>query len=96
MTTREDKRMIKLEFFSKVSLFGHTLKDSAHPFFGAWSFLLVHIRFTPSGGPKGFVNCTFKKSNHESWAIKSDHEKRPSFMVRFQVPWCKPALSSHV
>ena len=33
--------------------FGHIIKKSAHSFFlGAWSFLLVHIWFTPSEGPK--------------------------------------------
>ena len=38
----------------------YILKKPAHPFFGAWSLLLVHIRFTPSQGPEGFKNA-FKK-----------------------------------
>ena len=32
------------------------IKKKAHPLFGAWSFLLICIRFTPSEGPKGFIN----------------------------------------
>ena len=56
MKTRENKRMVKLEFFSQTALFGHILRKTAHSLFGAWSFLLVHIQFTPSKGPKGFVN----------------------------------------
>ena len=55
MKTREDKRMIKLEYFFKISIFEHILKKLAHLFFGAWSFFLVHIQFTPNEGPKGFV-----------------------------------------
>ena len=56
----EDKRMVKLFFlffFLKTSFFGHILKTKiAQSVFGAWSFLLVHICFTPNKGPKGFVN----------------------------------------
>jgi hypothetical protein len=46
MKTREDKRMVKLDFlFSfKIEFFGHLLKKiSTFIFFGARSFLLVHI-----------------------------------------------------
>jgi hypothetical protein len=60
---REDKDKRRQEngqtwilFLFKTALFGHMLKKSAHSFFGAWSFLLVHVWFTPSEGPKGFVN----------------------------------------
>jgi hypothetical protein len=36
-------------------LFGGTyFLKSAHSFFGAWSFVLVHIQSTPSEGPKTF------------------------------------------
>ena len=53
MNKRENRRMIKLVFFpKKTALFGHINTFT----FGAWSFLLVHIPFTPSEGPKGFVN----------------------------------------
>ena len=31
----------------KIVLFGHILKKLAHPLFGAWSLLLVHVQFTP-------------------------------------------------
>ena len=57
MKTREDKRiMVKLESFSKLSVLGHILKKISTFTFGAWSFLLVHIRFTPDEEPKGFVS----------------------------------------
>ena len=51
----EDKRRQKnylTWIFFKTALFRLTLKTSAHSLFGAWSFLLVHIRITPSEGPK--------------------------------------------
>jgi hypothetical protein len=49
----EDKIMVKRDFFSKLPIFGHILegKNSTHSLFGPWSFLLIHIRFTPSEGP---------------------------------------------
>ena len=42
--------------------------------------------------PKAFINWFFKRSDHESWTMESDHGKRPSSMVRLHGPWCKPAL----
>ena len=68
------------------------LKKLAHPFFGAWLVLLIHIQCTLSEGPKGFVNSFLKKLDHGSWTIKSDHGKIPPSMVWFHGPWCKPAL----
>ena len=56
-------------------------KISTHSLFGAWSFLLIHIGFTPCEGPKGFVNWFLKKLNHGSWTVKLDHGKRSSSMV---------------
>ena len=56
MNTREVKRWSNLIFFFESVLFGHILKNSAHSLFGAWSYLLVHIWFTPSEGQEGFVN----------------------------------------
>ena len=56
MKTREDKIMVKLEKKTfKSNLFGHMLKKT-HSLFGAWSFLLVHVQFTPCEWPKRFVN----------------------------------------
>ena len=53
MMTREDKRMVIFHFiFFKTNFSGHTLKKIAHSLFDAWSFLLVHICFTPSEGTK--------------------------------------------
>ena len=44
-------------FYFKQPFLGHILKKNRHiHFLGAWSFLLIHIRFTPNEGPKGFVN----------------------------------------
>ena len=60
------------------------------------SFLLVHIWFTPSEGSKGFVNWIFKKSDHGSWTVKSDHGIKPFSMLWLYGPWCKLALSDHI
>ena len=70
MKTREDKIMIILEFFLllKISLFGHILKITTFTF-GAQSFLLVHIQFTLSEGPKGFFQ-EIVFSDHKSWTSK--------------------------
>ena len=77
MKTREDKRMVYLEFPSKLPFMETYLKIFSR--FTFWC--LVHIWFTPGEGPKGFVNWFSKISDHGSWTIKSDHEKKPSFMV---------------
>ena len=91
MKSREDKRMIKLYFFfpSKWPLLGICKKISTFTL-NAWSFLLVHIRFTPSEGPKDFANWFSKNSDHKRWTTKSDHGIRPSSVVRFHGPWWKP------
>ena len=47
----DDKRMVKLDFWAYINK-----KNSSHSLFGAWSFLSVPIRYTPSEGPKGFVD----------------------------------------
>jgi hypothetical protein len=52
---KEDRRTIEFDFF----FFEHILKISAHSLFGAWSFFLIRIWFTPSEGSKGFVNWFF-------------------------------------
>ena len=50
---------------SKIKIvFGHIFQKTTNSFLGAWSFLLVHIWFTPSEGPQGFVNWFFNKSDH--------------------------------
>ena len=86
--------MVKLEFLSKLPFLDIYQKNSTRSFFGAWSFLFVHIHFTPSEGPEGFVNFfSFKKSDHESWTIKLEHDKRPISMVQLHGLWCKPTLS---
>ena len=50
--------MVQLDLFIfyKTALLEHILKKNSTFTFGAWSFVLAHIRFTPSEGPKGFVN----------------------------------------
>ena len=52
------KGMVKLDLF-KTALSRRILKKSTHSYFGAWSFILVHIHVTPSEGPKGFLNFIF-------------------------------------
>jgi len=59
MKTRENKIMVTIVYFTllKTIIFEHIYeKKSTHSLFGAWSFLLIHIHFTPSEGPKDFVN----------------------------------------
>ena len=58
---REDENKGRQKYWSdldflKAALFDHILLKLAHPLFDAWSFLLVHVWFTPSEKPKGFVN----------------------------------------
>jgi hypothetical protein len=54
----EDKRRQKkrsnfnLTFFSKLLFWNIHIKNSTHSFFGARSFLLFYIRFTPSERPQ--------------------------------------------
>ena len=54
----EDKRRQKNDqtlkkFPSKTTLFGHRIKKkSTHSLYGTWSFLVIHIQFTPAWGPK--------------------------------------------
>ena len=51
MKTRENKRIVKLDLILFQNCpYGHIIKNvykksSTHSLFGAWSFLLVHIRF---------------------------------------------------
>ena len=76
----------------KISLLRHMLKKSIHSFFDAWSFLQVHIWFTPSEGPKDFVNQFLKKLDHESHTMKLGHGKGhltwSNFMVH-GVKWAR-------
>ena len=67
--------------FLKTALFGHILKKTKTFTLGAWSFLSIHILFTPCERPKGFVNCFFKKLDHECWTITLNHERWHFFMV---------------
>jgi hypothetical protein len=62
-------------------------KFSKFHFFGAQSFLLIHIRLTPSEGLKSFVNLSSKGN----WTMKSDYGI--SSVVQLHGPCCKPALS---
>jgi hypothetical protein len=56
MKTREGKRMVKPFFFFQNFPFWTYIKKKNIITFCAWSILLVHILFTPSEGPKGFVS----------------------------------------
>ena len=95
MKTRENKRIVKLYlFFFQNCPFWTCIEKISTFTFGAWPFLFIHIRFTPSKRPKGFVNWWFTKSDHGCWTIKSDNGKKPSSMVWFHDPWCKAAPST--
>ena len=65
----------------KISFLDIYFKKSAHSFFVAWSLLLVHIRFTPSEGSKGFKSAFKKKLDHESVTMKCDHRIMPFDMM---------------
>ena len=80
--------MVKLDFFLniffKTPLFGHMLKKNQHiHFFGAWAFLFGHIQFTPSEGPKGFVNSFFLLKT-VPWNL--DHQVAPWKITFFHGP----------
>ena len=78
---------------SKNYPFWTYITKTTQSLFGARSFLLIHIQFRPSEGPKCIVNWYLKKSDHGNWIIKSDHGKKPSSMVQLHGPWCKPTLN---
>ena len=69
------RKWLILIFFSTFpnDIFQAYTKKSTHSFSSELSFLLVHIRCTPSEELKGFVNCFKKNTDHESWTMKSDH-----------------------
>ena len=68
MKTRE---LSNLNFFQNRQFKTYIKKMIRSFTFGAWSFLLVHIRFTPSERPKNFVNWFFTQIR--PWTL--DHEK---------------------
>ena len=79
-------------FFLKIVLSGHVLKKSAPSLFGASSFFLVHIWFTPNEGPKAF-NTNFLRSQTMEvgpWTrtIDKGHLPWSNFMVHsVNWPW---------
>ena len=93
--------MVKLDFFKSWFVFfpnlffwTYIIKLSTRSLFGAWSFLLVHIWFTPSEGPKGLVNWIFWEIG--SWKLdhKVGRSKRPSSMVRLHGARGKPIVNN--
>ena len=56
MRKEEGGKRSNMDIIPKTNRFRHILlKKSAHPILGAWSLLLVHVRFTPNilfRGPK--------------------------------------------
>ena len=46
-----------------------------------WSFLLVDMRFTPSEGPKDFVNYFLRKLDHGSPTMEKYHLLWSDFIV---------------
>ena len=77
-------------FFQNFPTWTYITKMQHIHFFYARSFLLVHIQFAPSEGPKRFVNCCwcffFKKSDHGSWTMGKCHLLWSDFMVHI-VNW---------
>ena len=56
MKIREKKEWSNLILFQNCPIWTYIEEKISTFTFGAWSFLLVHIWFTPSEGHKGFVN----------------------------------------
>ena len=73
MKKREDKRMVKHEFLQNCPFWTYINKNQHIHFLVHGSFLLVHIWFTPSEGPKSFVNWILKKSDRGSCTMKLNH-----------------------
>ena len=48
------REWFKLIFFQYYCFCAYIKKKSTRSLFGPWSFLLIHIQFTPSEGPKAF------------------------------------------
>ena len=70
-------------------------QKKAHPPFGAWSILLVHIWFMPSKGPKG-LKIHFLKLDHGSVTMKCHHGKRPFDTGQLRGPRCEQPLGYNV
>ena len=51
--------------FRKCPFWACIKKNPAHSLFSAWSFFLVHIRFTPSEGPKAFKSIYLRSLSME-------------------------------
>ena len=81
--TREDKRMVKLDFFSfqNFPFWTYMKKKPTHAFLGAWSFLFIQIWFTPSEGPKFSANWFIRKLD-----VKAGHEVGLWKMIFFNGP----------
>jgi hypothetical protein len=55
----------KIREWSNCPFWARIKKISTFTFWGAWSFFLVHIRFTPSERPKAFKTKLLR-----SWTMK--------------------------
>jgi hypothetical protein len=70
---RRQQKMIKLSFFKNYPFGTYIKKISTHFLVhghSSWSTFSLHL----VGDSKRFVKGFFKKLNHRSWTIKSDHE----------------------
>ena len=81
MKTREWSNLIDLFYFVSKPPFLDIFKKNSTFTFGAWTFLLVHIRLTPSEEPKDYVidflrfqtmnvgpSSRTMEKNHLSWS----------------------------
>ena len=96
VTRREGKRKRRRSNMKKIlktTLFEHILKKTAHPLFGAWSLLLVHVWFTPSQGFKGFKNAFSRNEIMEVFPWIVTLGKMPFDMGQLHGPWSKQPLS---
>ena len=76
MKTREWSTLILFYFnFQNCPCWTYVTKISTNSFFGAWSFLFIHIWFTPIEGPKALYICFLKILDHGSWTMNQTMEK---------------------
>ena len=77
-------------------------KKSTPSLFGAWSFFLIHIRFTPSDGPKAFkTNFLITRTMVQRPSSMVHNLNRPLLLSSDQQLWiqgrrkCKLMLQTH-
>ena len=84
MKTRENEGMVNLDFifFQQLPFLDIYFKNQHIHFLGAWSFFLIHIRFTPSEESIVFVHWVFFIKNQTMEVGPSSRT-----MKKCHLPW---------